>query len=107
MSDSEARFARRLGFAVGRWDWWNLKSEHTAYEWALQQIADEIEPLDHNRDDMRAARHTIRLMACMTGADEESLQEELEMLRKYLPIHFQTEDDRTLSPEEAAQIKAG
>jgi hypothetical protein len=105
MTDGEARFARRLGLAVGRLDWWNIKAEHTPYEWILQQIADEIEPLGDNRSDIRAARHTAELLAALVpGITQSELTERAQNLRQYLAVQ-QPPDDPVLTPEEAAAIK--
>ena len=105
MSDGEARFARRLGLAVGRWDWWNLKAEHTPYEWILQRIADEVEPLGDNRNDIRAARHTAELLAALVpGITQGELTERAQNLRQYLEVQ-QPPDEAVLTPEEAAAIK--
>jgi hypothetical protein len=105
MTDGEARFARRLGLAVGRIDWWNIKSEHTPYEWILQQIADEIEPLGDNRSDIRAARHTAELLAALVpGITQSELTERAQNLRQYLAVQ-QPPDEQVLTPEEAASIR--
>ena len=68
-------------------------------------ILDEVEPLDANRDDMRAARNTAQLIACLApGVSEPSSV--IEHLRSYLPIHNQETEDEVLTPEQAAEVKA-
>lgn len=105
MTDEELRFARRLGLYLGKWDWWNLKYLHTEYEWALQRLGDQIEPLGDNRDDMRAARHTAELLAALVpGITQSELTERAQSLRQYLAVH-QPPDEAVLTPEEAAAIK--
>ncbi len=104
MSDADARFARRLGFRVGRWDWWNLWKEHTPYEWALQKLADLVEPLGEERADMRDARNTTRMiLAWAPEASQSDLESEAESLRNYLAVN--QPQDETLLPEQAEELK--
>ena len=71
----------------------------------MQLILDEIEPLDANRDDMRAARNTAQLIACLAPgiSDPASV---IDHLRRYLPIHNHETDEPVLTPEQAAEVKA-
>lgn len=69
-------------------------------------IADGIEPLGAIRDDMRAARNTIRIVqALRPEMDDEELQREADSLKNYLPFNQSTADDGVLLPEEAEEIK--
>jgi len=105
MTDEELRFCRRLGLYIGKWDWWLLKDMHTPYEWALQRLGDEIEPLGDNRDDLRAARHTAELLAALVpGISQSELTERAQNLRQYLAVQ-QPPDEPVLTPEQAAAIK--
>lgn len=53
--------------SVGRWDWWNLKAEHTAWEWAAQLAMYAVAPFGERRADIRAAFNTANLMAVQAG----------------------------------------
>lgn len=104
MDDDEWVFARRLGLLVGRLDWWRLKGEHTPYEWQLQRIAQAIDPLGVERDDMRSARMTVRLLAAQVGGMTNSdATEEYDNLKAY--VIKDIPQDKTLTPEEAARLK--
>lgn len=63
----------------------------------LQQIADQIEPLGPERDDMRTARNTLRLIQAISQTEIDG-PAELEALQHYLSIN--QVEDRTLWPEE-------
>lgn len=79
-----------------------MRGEHTPWEWALQKLADAIEPLGENRADMRAAAAVAQIARAL-GADSQTIGEAAEYARNYLPIN--TPQQRTLTPEEAAEIK--
>ena len=90
---------------VGRWDWWNIKQEHTRFEWALQLIAEEMEPLGESRADMRHARNTTQIIsALLPGMSDAEVSETSNGLRNYLVVN-NPDDDRVLTPEEAAELK--
>lgn len=104
MDESETRFARRLGLALGVWDWWTLKDRHTPYEWALQLLADGIEPIGEARADMRAARNTTAIIgALIPSLTDEELNSTAASLQNYLQVN--QPEDRTLLPEEAEALK--
>lgn len=48
---------------MGRLDWWNLRAEHTPYEWLMQLAMYAVAPFGERRADMRAARQTAGLIA--------------------------------------------
>lgn len=73
----------------------------------MQLILDEVEPLDANRDDMRAATNTAELIAWMSaGAADNQRDAIAENLRRYLPLHNRQQEDAVLTPEQAAEVKA-
>lgn len=88
MSDGEARFARKLGLAVGMWDWWRIKGLHTPQEWALQLAAESIDPYGEERDDMRAAINTANIIASNSvDVSSEQMGEMIDGLRSYLSVN--------------------
>lgn len=103
MDDREARFARRLGLSVGMWDWWRIKGLHTPYEWAIQLAADYVDPQGSEREDIRAAVNTTRMVFAQspekpTVAD---YQAEVARLTEYLPVYRQ--EEKTPFPDELEQ----
>lgn len=59
---------------MGRLDWWNIKAEHTPYEWTVQIAMSEAEPFGDERADMRHAVLVANQMAASAGgklSDEE------------------------------------
>lgn len=102
MEDGEARFARRLGAQFGILKWWTIKDMHTPWEWALQMIADRIEPLGDRRADLREAAGIAQLAQCIvTGVLPEDLAENC---KNYLEVH-QPPEEKILMPHEAQAIK--
>lgn len=95
MRDDEARFAAELGRSVGRWDWWNLKGEHTQYEWAMQRAMYRVCPYGERRADRRAAFHTAQLLAAWSSEElpEGAFGEMVEALTKYEPCEADHDDD--------------
>lgn len=101
-------FARRLGLAVGRLDWWKIRGEHTPYEWALQKVADAIDPLGAERDDMRSGAAVAQIVRAVINAmagEVVDFAEAGEYARHYLERNQPA--DEVLSPEEAAELKRG
>jgi len=93
-----------LGFVVGRWDGWNLKNDHTEFEWIVQQLADIIDPIGEPREDLRNALSTAKLIGAMNPEiDDEALSEIAQKLQHYLS-HNQPKDD-ILMPDEADELK--
>lgn len=63
-------------------------------------------PMGADRDDMRAAANTAKLLwALLPEFSEDQEKHAAALLRNYLEIN-QPKSDRTLTPEEAAAIKA-
>ena len=52
-----------MGRAIGRFDWWNIKDEHTAWEWAAQLAMYEVCPFGERRQDVRSGYHTAQIVA--------------------------------------------
>ncbi len=80
-------FARRLGLKVGRLDWWNIRGEHTPYEWATQIAAEQVDPTGDHRADLRGAMLTANLMAMQAHKkiDPEDFRQMVKALMEYLP----------------------
>lgn len=91
MTDSEAMFARKLGLAVGMWDWWRIRELHTPQEWAVQLAANEVDPIGEDRADYRAAINTAQAIAssAVDPMSQEQLTEIVQTLRGYLPVNRQ------------------
>ena len=51
-----------MGRSVGRLDWWNIKDEHTEYEWQCQLAMYLVAPFGERRQDIRQAYHTAHIM---------------------------------------------
>ena len=86
MTDSELRFAAEFGRSVGRWDWWNLRKEHTPFQWALQRTIAIVQPYGERRADMRAATMTANLMAMQSTEPvaDDNFREMIGTLTNYL-----------------------
>jgi hypothetical protein len=52
-----------LARSVGRLDWWNIKAEHTSYEWAAQIALYQVAPYGDRRADLRTAYNTANTIA--------------------------------------------
>lgn len=106
--DGEARFAAELGRSVGRLDWWNIRGEHTPYEWALQLALYAVAPFGERRADMRAARQTAIMIAAQRtepmGANE--FQELWKTAANYLPSD-QEQDDEEADLDALAAMQGG
>ncbi len=88
MADREAVFAARLARSVGRLDWWNIKAEHTPYQWACQWILFSLDPPGDQRNDLRSAYHTASAIA-WNGQQKltpEQFSTLLESLQKVAPV---------------------
>lgn len=95
MTDEEARFAFKLARLMNRvGDWWNIKGEHTPYEWAMQQAMFLVEPYGEDRADLRAAHNTIAMCLAQASAmpSEEVIAEVENALRFYLQCNQPEEE---------------
>jgi hypothetical protein len=97
-------FLRKLALSVKRLDFWNLEEEFSPYELAQHYVAEQIEPLGPERDDLRAAIQTILLIQSQSVKPLTSDQIDAVLSRffDYLPVHKQ--EGRQVTPEEAAQL---
>lgn len=93
MSDEEARFAACLARQVGRLDWWNVRNEHTPYEWTVQRLLYEVDPFGERRHDLRAAINTLFIRNATVEMTEDDAREMLNSLTKYLPCHQNDKSD--------------
>lgn len=95
MRDGEARFAADLARSVGRLDWWNIKAEHTPFEWACQIAMYQVNPFGERRADMRTAVSTTNQIVASVPAkmSSEDVQTLFSSIRDYLRCHQETEDD--------------
>lgn len=95
MRDGEAIFAADLARSVGRLDWWNIKAEHTPYQWACQKAMFEVNPFGDRRADIRAATSTTH--SIVAGVHGEVNKEQVaalhRSLRDYLKCYAASEDD--------------
>lgn len=84
-----------MGRAIGRFDWWNIKAEHTDYEWIAQLAMYSVCPFGEKRADWRAAFHTTRLVAAssMAKIDESELKDMQIALSSYLKCDEATDDE--------------
>ena len=75
-----------LARQCGRWDWWNIRDEHSPYEWAVQRLLYAVDPFGPERDDARHAWNTVHDVArtSMNQIDETDLRDLLKTLRAYL-----------------------
>lgn len=101
MADSEARFAAKLARSVGRLDWWNVRDEHSPYEWALQKALFAVEPWGEDRADLRAAVNTQQIVAAHGVALDE---DDFAKLRFYLKVNS---PKQVLSPAQQRQLIEG
>lgn len=69
MRDFEAKFAAELARSLGRFDWWNLREEHTPFQWQVQLAMYVASPFGERRADLRQAISTANLMACQMTAE--------------------------------------
>lgn len=94
MSDPEARFAAEFGRSVNRADWWQLRKEHTPFQWAVQQTLASVQPYGEQRADMRAAMMTANLMAMQSTKPipDDEFAAMVDSLRSYLKDESDYED---------------
>lgn len=92
--DHDLRFAAELGRSIKRWDWWNLRKEHTPFQWALQRTLAHVQPFGEARADMRAAVMTANLMSMQAKEPipDEAFAEMVKALSSYLPDESDYED---------------
>lgn len=95
MRDGEARFAADLARSVGRLDWWNIKAEHTPYEWACQIAMYQINPFGDRRADMRSAISTTNQIIANSVAKipAEDVQALFVAIRDYLKCNEDSGDE--------------
>jgi hypothetical protein len=76
-------------------DWWNIKAEHTAYEWACQYAMWIACPFGERRKDIRAAFHTGQLisMQMKEALSEADFSVMVNGLSRYLACDKEQEDD--------------
>jgi len=95
MRDEEARFAADLARSCGRYDWWNIKNEHTPFEWACQIAMAQVNPFGERRADIRAATNTTNQIVSAPGVKIQAAdaQELFRQIRDYLKCYEQTDDE--------------
>lgn len=95
MRDGEARFAADLARSVGRFDWWNIKAEHTPYEWACQIAMYQVNPFGDRRADMRAAVGATNQIIATSAAKlpPEDVQALFVSIRDYLRCNENTDEE--------------
>jgi len=83
-----------LARSVGRLDWWNVRGEHTPYQWLVQRVLHQIHPCGERRADMRAAHNTATVLATQAKEklDPSTFGEIVESLRDYLPTCQQSDE---------------
>lgn len=100
MNDGEAMFLRKLAFAVGRLDFWNLTKELTPFQMAIHRAAWAIEPMGEDRADLREAVNTMANSPVKLTKDQ--VHNHLKVLTEYLPVHNRPEE--VMTPEQAAKL---
>lgn len=95
MRDDESRFCAELARSVGRLDWWNIKAEHTPYQWACQIAMYRVAPWGERRADRRAAFNTASMRAAMAVGEvtAEDMREVVLSLMNYMPCDAIDPDD--------------
>lgn len=95
MRDGEARFAADLARSVGRLDWWNIKAEHTPYEWVCQIAMYQVNPFGERRADIREAISATNQILASAGAkvSKQDAQALFESIRDYLKCNEQTDEE--------------
>lgn len=83
-----------LARSVGRLDWWNVRREHTPYQWLVQRVLYHIHPCGERRADMRAAHNTANLLAAQAKEplDGSAFSELVSNLRDYLPAFNKSDE---------------
>ena len=79
-------FAAELARSLGRFDWWNVRDEHTPFEWTVQQAMFAAAPWGERRADLRAAIHTANLLmqqAAKESQTADNFQEIVKSLADY------------------------
>ena len=72
--------------ACGRFDWWNIKGEHTAWEWAAQLALYAVCPFGERRHDMRSGFHAAQMIAAQSeDIKQDDFAAMVEGLIDYLP----------------------
>lgn len=76
-------------------EWVKVYESHNEYEWRMQIALCQVEPWGDDRDDMRAAVNTSRIVASHASEplDESQLTKLIHDTRTYLKIHHPDEDD--------------
>ena len=95
MMDDDARFCAELARSVGRLDWWNIKDEHTAYEWAAQVAMFYVCPFGERRADLRTAVSTAHLIGIQSAQriEEAEFGELVRNLSDYLKCYSPNTDE--------------
>lgn len=95
MRDGEARFAADLARSVGRLDWWNIKAEHTPYEWACQIAMYQVNPFGDRRADMRAAVSTTNqiIASAASKLPPSDVQSLFVSIRDYLKCNEENDEE--------------
>lgn len=100
-------FAAELARSVGRLDWWNIRAEHTAYEWAAQKAMYAVCPFGERRADMRAGFNTANIIAAhaITEIPAEAFSEMVDHLISYLACDIDNENEEDVDMAALARIK--
>lgn len=107
MTDDEARFAAELARSVGRFDWWNIKAEHTSYEWAAQIALYSVSPYGDRRTDLRNAYHTAHMIVSnrTKQPETEEFREMLFALMSYLQCDQRDPAEEQIDESALAMIR--
>ena len=85
---------------MGRLDWWNIKGEHTPFEWACQLAMYEAAPFGERRADIRAATNTVN--AIVASAMVKISSEDANALFRQVANYLECDQDE----EEAVDLDA-
>jgi len=88
--------------SVNRLDFWNLEEELTPYELMVHYIAQQIEPIGAERDDIRSALHALIMVQSMahSSISPEQINNTMDALTNYLGLREEPE----VSGEQAARM---
>ena len=74
-------FAAELARSLGRFDWWNIRDEHTPFEWIVQRAMYAATPWGERRADFRAAIHTANLLMQQAARESQTADNFQEIVR--------------------------
>lgn len=76
-------------------DWVEFYRSHTPYEWALQSALDHVEPGGDDRDDLRAAVNTSKIVMALSAKERSDgeVDDLVNSIARYLKCHSPPGED--------------